>query len=504
MAGRSGSRDIRIENINVTYSSNQVHACREVSLTVGRKAMHAIVGENGAGKSTIMKVLSGDIRPDSGTIWIDSNPVTFRHPEDAIERGIGMIHQIVHVFSEMTVREHLQLSLGSKNPLARLDDKRCDTLIQEACRRYELQLEPDQIVGTLSAESKAETTLLTLIARSCDLFIFDEPPKRLLGCARKLQAEGKQVVIITHSMADALSFCGQVTVMRSARVVGTYETETLTVRGLSALVMGEEPMHKRREQTLGSASRNNPIMIDIRRLTGGRKGTSDYVRDISLQVHAGETVAVVGIKDNGLRALEALSVCGRSDTYRRDSGSVLFDGRQISECDPSIVGYIPSDRLEIGAAAGMSVMENLLMSHRRVRELFLFPRLGLYDSRKRRSLVERAIGMFSLKGNGSHRLESLSGGNIQKLITARALLAEPKVLVCSDISWGLDGRTRESLFEAIDELKARSMAVLLFTSEIEVALEEADRIAVIRKGELVELIENTRGLTASRLGESML
>lgn len=504
MAGTPGSRDIRIENINVTYSSNQVHACREVSLTIGREAMHAIVGENGAGKSTIMKVLSGDIRPDSGRIRIDERTVTFRHPEDAIERGIGMIHQIVHVFPEMTVREHLQLSLGSKNPFARLDDRRCDSLIRQACKTYDLQLEPDQIVGTLSAESKAETTLLTLIARSCDLFIFDEPPKRLLDCARKLQDEGKQVVIITHSMADALAYCDQVTVMRSARVVGTFQTDTLTVKELSSLVMGEQGPVSRRERPLRSQSTDTPVMIDIRGLTGGREGTSDYVRDIHLQVHAGETVAVVGIKDNGLRALEALSVCGRSEHYVKRAGSVLFDGKPISACDPELVGYIPSDRLEIGAAASMSVMENLLMSHRRQNNLFLLPRFGLYDPARRMALVERAIGMFKLKGKSSHRLESLSGGNIQKLITARALLSGPKVLVCSDISWGLDARTRESLFEAIDELKARSMAVLLFTSEIEVALEEADRIAVIRKGELVELIENTEELTASRLGESML
>jgi simple sugar transport system ATP-binding protein len=243
--------------------------------------------------------------------------------------------------------------------------------------------------------------------------------------------------------------------------------------------------------------------MNITALTGGRRGSVDWVHDINLSLYAGETVAVAGIRDNGLRALESLCAGYTEFGYTLASGKIEVLGRHPEACDPQLLGYIPSDRLEIGSSVTMSVQENLIIHARRDASL-RHSRFGIFDRKKLEMLTETAVREFGIKGSSSHPLITLSGGNIQKLITARALLPAPKVLICADISWGLDVRTRGMLFEKINNLKQQGTAVLMFTSEADVALEQADRIAVLRRGILAGILTNTHTLTPSDIGEMML
>lgn len=505
-----------IDHIHKTYSSNGVHACNDIQLTIEQGSSHVIVGENGAGKSTIMKILSGDIEPDSGRIIYKGREVSFHTPEDALEQGIGMIHQILHFFPELTVREHLILGMRSVSSWRPIQQQEIDAHIQSICDRYDITCDPNELVEHLGAEARQITALMALIHRETEVFILDEPPPALLSVARRLQKEGKTIIIITHNMRDALKYGDHITVLRGGCKQGTFPAKDLTIGMLTRLIMGEDNTstipRDGKDRRAPSRSRRGEPAISIRDLSGGQPDTMDMVHDISLQVFPGETLAVVGIHENGLRALEALVTAWRSARYIRTGGSVHILGKPPSRCSHKEVGYIPSDRLELGSSVTMNVTENLLIHDRRDTDLLMHlplfksrqAALPVYSAGTLNRLVHSVIESYAIKGEPNHPLMSLSGGNIQKLITARALFHSPKVLICADISWGLDVRTRKTLFDAIEVLKAEGMAVLFFTSEVDTALDEADRIAVLRRGHLADVIANTPALSAAEIGALML
>jgi simple sugar transport system ATP-binding protein len=490
---------VEMTGINKTYPSNGVKACLQAELRVREGTIHMIVGENGAGKSTLMKILSGDLTADTGTIRYRGKQVHWRHPDQALDAGVGMIHQILHIFPGLTVREHLLLDMKRQKLLSKLDRRRIDRNITSICETYGLDCSPDASIEHLDAEGRQSAALMALISRGTELFILDEPPRPLLKAARRLKQEGKSVIVITHNMEDALAFADTVTVMKRGEHMGSFDSGQLTVDTLTELIMGTRiasaPSHPQQEP--------GKQIMSIRSLTGGRTGTVDWVNDISLDLHEGETIAVAGIRDNGLRALESLCAGYTEFGYTLESGEIEVLGRHPDACTASMLGYIPSDRLEIGSSVTMSVEENLIIHARRDASL-MHPGFRIYNRKRLQELSQRAVDQFNIKGTGSHQLITLSGGNIQKLITARALLSAPKVLICADISWGLDVRTRGMLFEKINELKRQGTGVLMFTSEADVALEQADRIAVLRRGSLAGILSNTRSLTPSHIGEMML
>ncbi len=502
---------IALQNIHKTYASNRVHACDDISLSMDLGSKHIIVGENGAGKSTIMKILSGDIQPDAGRILYKGRAVAFGHPEDALAIGIGMIHQVLHYFPELTVRQHMILGMRDLHPLKRIDPKGIDAHIDDICRRYSISCDPDEKVEHLDAVSRQLIALLTLISRDVELFILDEPPPEILEVAKKLNEEGKTIIVITHNINDAISFGDKVTVLRGGTHQGTYDTQDITRELLANKIMGDHNSQrllsdgkKRISHQIDSRDLTERPSVILEHVSGGDPDSQDQVEGISLAVQPGETLAVVGIRDNGLKALESLVAGYKQKTYRQTAGRIRILGKKPKDCSYEEVGYIPSERLTTGGVVSMSVMENLIMPWRRDRKLFKSSRIPIYSMERLLKITLSAIEDFSITGGPQDRLISLSGGNIQKLITARALLHEPKVLICADISWGLDIKTREDLFNAIETLKKRGMAVLYFTSEVNTALDEADRIAVLRRGRLVGIIKNTPQLTAQKIGELML
>ncbi|MCF7934065.1 MAG: ATP-binding cassette domain-containing protein [Spirochaetia bacterium] len=506
---------IEMRDIHKTYASNGVHACRGMHIRIQQGTTHIIAGENGAGKSTIMKILSGDITPDAGSIWFKGRKVNFRHPEDALDQGIGMIHQILHYFPTLTVREHMMIGMKSLPLYARIRPEAIDAHITEIADHYHMYCNPHERVDHMSAEARQITAILSLISRGTELFILDEPPQKVLEAAMMLKQEGKTIIIITHNIKDALAYGDQITVLRGGANQGTFPASGLTRDELSDLIMGE---HVKRQEGHRPSNHESPVdrsgepLIRISALSGGDLQSQDQIHDVSLSVYPGETVAVVGIKDNGLRAMEALVTGKTRHRFIPLSGSVRIRDRSPRQCSSQVLGYIPSDRLETGSSVTMSVTDNIMINMRndtRCLSTWSLPGgrpllLPIFSRRALRELTERIISAFRITGKGDHPLESLSGGNIQKLITARALYQDPEVLVCADISWGLDVKTRETLFEAIDQHKRRGMAVLFFTSEVSTALDEADRIAILRHGRLTAVLDNHRDLTAKDIGGLML
>ncbi len=517
--GEGSSPFLVMKDIHKTYSSNGVHACNDIGLSIEQGTTHVIVGENGAGKSTIMKILSGDLAPDSGSIVLRGNEISFKHPEDALNAGIGMIHQILHFFPSLTVREHLILGMKTLPSWKIIQRQEIDTHIQEICEKYRITCNPDERVDHLSAEARQLTALMTLISRDTELFILDEPLLNVLQTAQRLKQEGKTIIVITHNIQDALSFGDYITVLRNGKKQGTFIADDLSRDMLAQLIMGNHDKKlmlrngkDREERVPAIHSSGEEPRIRLSHVSGGNLDTQNQVYDISLKVYAGETVAVVGIRDNGLRALESLVSGQNGNRFRLTHGTIAFVGKPHYCRDRYTVGYVPSDRLSIGSSIKMNVTENLLINMRRdPRYTWQIPLPGkrhipipIFKKSALTELTDNVIDSFSITGKAYHPLESLSGGNIQKLITARALYHSPKVLICADISWGLDIKTRETLFNAIEKQKKAGMAVLFFTSEVPTALDEADRIAILRRGHLMDVLVNHEDLTARDIGRLML
>lgn len=498
---------IEMTGINKTYSSNAVHACRDISISIQRNTIHMITGENGAGKSTIMKILSGDIAPDSGKIELDGRSVRFKDTFHALQSGIGMIHQILHFFPELSMREHFILGMHDLPNLRALRIEQLDAEISSTAERYGITCRLDEKVEHLSTEDRQLASLLALILRGTEIFILDEPPMKVLNTALQLKKEGKTIVIITHNMEDSLMYGDRISVLRAGRHIGTYSPEELDTETLAFEVMGEHTRRIRPHQLGSSVRENDAAVIEVRGISGGDASSQDFVRDISFSVYPGETLAVVGIKDNGLRALEALLSGHTGSRYHRWQGELLIEGEPVVSLDAQKVGYIPSDRLNTGSAVGMSVRDNLLIHlHRSEEVLKRLPGIGIsfFSKDAVRDSCSRMLSTFRVNGRPADRLENLSGGNIQKLITSRALYSDPRILICADISWGLDIRTRARLFDHIEQHKQAGMAVLMFTSEVSAALDEADRIAVLKDHRISTIKENREGLTPQQIGRFML
>lgn len=567
------------ENISLTYPSNGIVACDAVSITIRTGEIHAVVGENGAGKSTLMKILSGNVIPDSGKLFLDFQPLTLHNQHEALELGIGMTHQILHVFPELTALEHSMLSDSRLSLFGALPVKKARAELKKLCDTYGLLPPPEIPVARLGFEELQKTTLLALLHRDPQVCIFDEPPHFFSKPAKQLRAEGKAVVLVTHNMHEALELADRITIMRRGTCVGTFAAAELTEHALAAYIMGddqgavvleqlernsalisnaassshpensgeffEDVDHKRdtgsltsRKETLAVAKKPALIFKDV---SGGLKPESGFgfpgsqqltqtIRQISFTVYEGETLAVVGIKENGLLTLEKLAAGTGKESCVQTEGTILRYHTPSLQTPCAAMGYIPADRLAVGSSVQASVMENLLIHDYKKREnlrkkrgfwrLLPFPVL---DFKTIAPKLQHILETFHIKGRLESTLVTLSGGNIQKLVIGRELIHHPEILICSDISWGLDIMTRKRLFSRIRRMKeglpiAESpetsieqdrdrlprTAVLMLTSEIEVALAQADRIAVLRRGELVTILEVTKSLTAAEIGRYML
>ena len=559
-----------MKGITKRYASNGILACDRVDLTLQAGMVHAIVGENGAGKSTLMKILSGDIMPDEGSLRLFGSPVEFADARDALDAGVGMTHQIIHTFPGLSLIDHLVVMDRSYHGLRKVPVGKLRREILEVCRTYGIETIVDRPAEQLGAEELQKGALISLIHRGVRVFIFDEPPIFFHPIARRLAGEQACVVLITHRIHEALAVADSITVMRQGRIVGEFRSGTIDAHALASVIMGAGPagpggpMLSTRSQAVPTDTpvvepgthrhhsppltpsvtavkqppppvQNQPV-LEVSGLTGGRPGTADHVRDITFSLAPGETLAVIGIKENGLQALEHLLSGQMHGPYVRESGTIgvlpgslapssqtptargararasAHEASVPPEHPSTSIGYIPSDRLRMGGDVSSTVIENLMIHRRRDPELMaqgfpwnlirrVFP---VCDRSALQRMTESIIERYHIRAFADDTLLHLSGGNIQKLMAAREFVRAPRLLICADVSWGLDIATRRALFDEIQRMKESGVGVLLLSTEVETVLEEADRIAVLRHGELMDIFLNDGSLDAAAIGRSML
>lgn len=476
-----------LELRNIKKAFGDCVANEDVSLTVHKGTIHAIVGENGAGKSTAMKIVYGFFNPDAGEIFFDGKPVTIRNPHDAIALGIGMVHQHFMLVDTMTVAENIILG-AETGSAANLDLDKANAGIRKLSDDLRLNIDPRALMDDLSVGQQQRVELLKALYRNADFLILDEPTAVLspqevdefFGILRRMKEQGKTVVIITHKLDEVLAISDEVTVMRDGRTVGNVKTSETDAQELARMIVGRDVL-LRVEKTDAKPS---ATILEVRNLRViGRHGLA--VDDVSFAVRAGEIVGIAGIEGNGQTELiEALAgLC------RPTAGAIDFEGIDVThksarELKERGVAHIPEDRHRRGLLLNSDLSENAILGVHYRRPVAAAA--GLMSSSAIEKRVDEIIEHFDVRPpNPKLPAKSLSGGNQQKLVIGREFELDPKLLLVSQPTRGVDIGAIEFIHRKLIELRDKGRAVLLVSAELEEVTALADRLLVIREGKIV-------------------
>jgi rhamnose transport system ATP-binding protein len=472
----------------ITKSYAGVRALSGVSFEVHDGEVHALVGENGAGKSTLIKVMTGAVAPDSGTLTVAGHTVASMSPAAARALGIAAIYQQPALFPHLTVAENMAFALEPRTAWRRIDWNSRRREARDLLMRVGARIDADRLVDTLSMPEQQLVEIAKAIGSSARVLIMDEPTAslserevaRLFEVVARLKSEKVGIIYISHRLEEILSIADRVTVLRDGSTVGTYARDGLQRSTLINLMIGRElsaifPTRTSEAAPLGD------IALELRGVTSRSAG----VHDVSLHVRRGEIVGVAGLVGSGRTEL-AQTVFGLEPL---DSGEVLVHGRAVDVRSPAAaidagIGYLPEDRKQHGVVPEMAIDENMSLAN-----LPAVSRGGLIDRLRERVQAEGYIGQLRIKtSSAACEVESLSGGNQQKVALARWLAIAPKVLILDEPTQGVDVGSKSEIHALMRELAQRGLAVVMISSELPEILGMSDRVAVMRGGTIAGVL----------------
>jgi simple sugar transport system ATP-binding protein len=476
-------------------------ALDQVMLHVDKASIHAVLGENGAGKTSLMNVLYGIYRPDQGEIRIDGKPIELRSPRDAIRLRIGMIHQHFHLADALTVTENIVLGLGRAASILRLSMH--GVRIREMSEALGLEIDPDSEVWRLPMGMRQRVEILKALYRGADILVLDEPTSVLapseiatfLEGLRRLRAVGTTILFVTHKLEEVMGVTDAVTVMRAGRAVAELRTRDTDAKELSRLMIGRNIaiQNNRREIASGDVAL---ILTDVTARSDRDLAALDR---ISLTVRGGEIHAIVGIDGNGQRELAEVITGLRAVA----SGSIEARGRDIGSLDVKRrmteigIRFVPEDRHAAGLVLDHSVASNLVL---RSFDRPPVSRHGLIDGNFVAKNGRRLVSEYDVRVHSAGQsARNLSGGNQQKVILAREIEARPHILVVAQATKGLDVGAIEFVQSKLLEQRANGVAILYISTELEQVMEVADRISVICGGRIVGELD-PKDVTAEAIG----
>ncbi|MBL0420754.1 ABC transporter ATP-binding protein [Ramlibacter sp. AW1] len=489
----------RLQLTGITKRYPAVVANDGVSLRVEPGQTHAVLGENGAGKSTLMKIIYGSVKPDEGRVLWNGQPVQVRNPQEARALGISMVFQHFSLFDTLTVAENVWLGLGKQLSLAEVSRR-----ITAKAGEYGLDIDPGRPVHTLSVGQMQRVEIIRALLTDPQLLILDEPTsvltpqavERLFAVLRTLAAQGCSILYISHKLHEIRELCTACTVLRAGRVTGECDPRQESNASLSRMMIGAEPpVLEHRPHQPGDA------VLRVQGLSLEREspfGTD--LQDIHLQVCAGEVVGIAGVSGNGQRELLfALS----GEDRRAEPGRVQVAGRPAGRLGPGRrralgLHFVPEERLGRGAVPALGLAHNLLLTRQEA-----LGRGGWIHLEALRQQAARIIERFGVRAGGPDApARSLSGGNLQKFIVGREIEANPRLLVISQPTWGVDVGAAAQIRGEILRLRDAGCAVLVVSEELDELFELSDRLHVMAKGRLSPPLSREQA-TVELIGEWM-
>ena len=492
-----------IEMRNITKRFGDVIANENVNLSLYPGEIHALLGENGAGKSTLMNVLTGIYRPNSGEIYYHGKKVSIKSPKQAVDMGIGMVHQHFRLIPPLSVAENVFLYMPDCKKILR--QKEMEEAIDACSREFHLEVDPSAKVWQLSVGEQQRVEIIKLLYRGADILILDEPSAVLTAqeavemfkVLRKMADSGKSVIIISHKMNEVMQNADRITVLKGGRVEDTMEAADATIDRLTKAVVGEREFvpQVRQRHTL-----SDDVVLKAEGLSVKNDKGLEAVKNVSFTIRAGEIFGIAGVAGNGQKELTE-AVAGLRKIQK---GKVTVKGEDLTSLSirkhiDKGISFIPEDRLSMGLVPSLDMTDNIILKHFGSEK---FSRRGIL---KKKSMDETAVSYierYDIKTAGIHSPVGLmSGGNQQKLLIAREVNSNPSLLVASYPVRGLDIGATEAIHKILLEESARGTAILLVSEELDEIFQMADRIGVMCDGNMMAVLdrENADYETIGRL-----
>lgn len=479
--------DIALELKGITKRFPGVVANDCIDFQLKRGQIHALLGENGSGKSTLMSIVFGLYQPDEGEIHVNGKQECIDSPNKAIELGIGMVHQHFKLVEPFTVTENIILGMEPKKGL-KIDIKGASKKVKELSEQYKLDVDPMATIDSISVGMQQRVEIIKTLYRGADILIFDEPTAvltpqeitELLEIMKRLVAEGKSIILITHKLKEIMEIADTCTIIRRGKAIETVEVAKTNPQELAEKMVGKAVNFKTEKQ----ASEPQEVFLEVKDLVVEGANGKNAVNKLSFSVRAGEIVGIAGVDGNGQTELVE-AITGMRNIR---SGEILLKGKSIANHSPRIISesgisHIPQDRHKHGLVLDFTVSENTIL------QTYYHPEIsknGFIDTKAMDDMATRLVKEFDVRTSGIDTLvRSMSGGNQQKVIIAREIDKNPQVMVAAQPTRGLDVGAIEFVHQQLISQRDQGKAVLLVSFELEEILNVADRILVLCGGQIV-------------------
>lgn len=496
---------LKLDNITKVYN-NGVVANKNINFSVNEGEIHALVGENGAGKSTLMKIIFGMEKPSSGHIYLNEKEIKMNSSKDAINYGIGMVHQHFMLVPSFTVAENIMLGMEPQKGIF-IDKNGAEKFTQELSEKYNLPIDPSAKVESLSVGMKQKVEILKALARGAKILILDEPTAVLTPQETELLFKelvnlkkiGHTIIFISHKLKEVKEITDRITVMKSGKIEGYFNTEEITEREISNKMVGRDVVLKYDKEKVESSH----TTLKVKDITLKNMDNKLIVNNVSFSLKSGHILGIAGVEGNGQAELIEIITRHRKLT----SGSMEFNNKDllnknIKELRELGIGYIPEDRISRGTAGDASIKDNLISNQYNKDEYLK----GIFlDEKKINELSKKWIETFKIKCfNETQKISMLSGGNMQKVVVARECSTNPEVLIVEQPTRGVDIGAAQFIHNKLLELRKEGCSILLVSADLNEVMELSDSLMVMYEGEIVAYFENTKELTEDELGLCML
>ena len=496
---------LQVQGVSKIYG-NGIVANKNVHFSINAGEIHALMGENGAGKSTLMKVLFGMEKPDEGKIIVEGTQVDIHSPIDALKLGIGMVHQHFMLVPSLTVAENMILcDEPCKGPFISMSE--AVAITEQTALKYHLPIDPRARISDLSVGMKQRVEIIKALYRHAKILILDEPTavitpqesEELFVQLKKLREMGHTVIFISHKIREVKELCDRITIMRHGETVGSYDVDDLSEEDISGLMVGRRIAKKvdKKKAEPGKA------ILKVKGLYYGLSENRLLLDNVCFCVHAGEILGVAGVEGNGQRELVEI-IAGLREA---EKGFIYIEnrevtGRTVRQIRDAGVSHIPQDRLTYGAATGSTIAENLISDCSGNKQ---FHNGILYSKKKISEYANKLISRFQIKCDSEDTpVAILSGGNMQKVVVARELRSNQKLIIADQPTRGIDVGTANLIHKQLIELRDQGAAILLISADLGEVMALSDAIIVMYDSKIVAYLKDVPSLTDKQLGRYML
>jgi len=500
---------VELRNITKTYTDSAKKANNNISLRLQKGEILCIAGENGAGKTTLMKILCGLETPDDGDVLVNGKKEKINSPLEAKKLGIGMVHQHFMLFPEFTVAQNIAMGAEPVKFKIFLDEKKALENAEKIIAAHNFAVNGSQTVSELSQGQMQQVEICRVLANNARIIILDEPTAilteqetlSLFKTLKDLVSKGISLILITHKLGEIKQICDRVAVLRRGELVGVREAADIDEYDIARMMMGNDYNVAENDKKPEKTKEKSENVIVFDNVTVKRRGQKRPLLDkVSFQAKKGEILGFAGVGGNGLGVIEAVL----GGFLHPSRGKIFHDGKDISALGSRALrkqglAYVPADRLRVGSARDALIEENFIINRRDE-----FSKGMIINKKAVREFAQKLAGSYGIEGaKVNEKAAFLSGGNLQKLILAREINSLNDYIVFSEPAWGLDIASSRFIYKEIKALRDKNTAVILISTNLDEIISLSDRIAVMYRGKVAGIFENTGESIKKAIGEAM-